>query len=1035
MSGEFPQGFEAVIDLLDDYAHHLAPEIDALKSSFRLATYHAYDPKGLKPKTIKMEDGEWPLRFYLRTLDGDIPVLQGKQPKQLRTWKLDRSFKPAEDKAKTLHLTTWVQLTDAVWDDKNEMAAAGFDYTGDLAPLSRSAREVFAKNLGDIEPPRYIVDGGAFLRSLAHHCTYDAQGDYYPKWIAGKENKLPYQGNLSPEYLANVGGEEEVTLQKGKLYALQFSATDAHFFELRGKKGALHRTLLFSVLAGAPPPYTAKKEIEKKRHVVYLVHAADGLQDEWKGNVRKVYGKDPGHTFTRIVDPQAMVEAASGKKVSVDLGLKDDFDWFVEMVKQYFPLRLHVYDTSWMEPKGVLQLDGVQKQLREEIQRVLKEEAGKHRGTTNAALDEQVRKFLDGNRKLVIIPQGYPTGEHSRFVGFDNYYAYERHLDTGTVAIMPIEDYLFALAVGDLARQVYKDTAWLIPFIKYTMIALGAFATLGTGAFLSGASVAALRSWVVQYAREKITAEVLEKIIVEKLYPALIALTVELELKIFSNNPEDTAGRVAAFAHGFFLGYLRDTLYDHFVKHLLIDNVKHAMMPREVRMALAVKNLYHVIDRFQRVVHTLENELDSAALHNGVKKFEGVATHLVRGVALLVSAIYYLPHDQAKPLLDVFGLDADKKPPDPDRWAAEAQKQLTNISRTLQDLLKLRNIDELLEDLKTSKVLKAAGALAVLEPEIIWGIEYTWEKHSPLKGKGWATFLGLLFLTLGMLDAQTEGHKVFKPMFALVSDMLKNLWNGTAEQEEKYGRLVGKIFGSVVLNNTMFGKDTPLGKLMHDRPVVGSVVWGNLKAGPIDVFLELLFNRYIELYERVTKVVHKIDSKDKVKDLLTRGINGLADEKLDRLDSSGISWGHLSEFHDDTQVASLQRIGIAVIRLHEIVTGNLRQYVSAKYGDDLKPYREDLAAFDKLAKTVGVDFHKIAEDNVVGVYHQMAHHLRLALDELKEVFRELSEGFTRSGFSWLHLFKVLGFEVGDYRKLQDEIMKAGQEELKAFKKS
>jgi hypothetical protein len=350
----------------------------------------------------------------------------------------------------------------------------------------------------------------------------------------------------------------------------------------------------------------------------------------------------------------------------------------------------------------------------------------------------------------------------------------------------------------------------------------------------------------------------------------------------------------------------------------------------------------------------------------------------------------------------------------------------------MQELLKLPTIDRLLEDLKTSKVLAAAGALAVLEPEIIWGVEYTWEKHSPLKGKGWITFLGLVFLTLGMIDAQTEDHKVFKTIWTLVSDMLKSVWGGSAEQEEKYGRLVGKIFGSVVINNTMFGKDTKLGKLMHDKPIIGSIAWGNLKAGPIDVFLELLFNRYIELYERVTKVVHKVDSKQKVKDLLSRAINGLADEKLDRLDSSGISWGHLTEFHDDLPVATLQRVGIAVVRLHEIVEGNLRQYIEHKYGDDLKPYHDDLVAFDKLAKATGVDFHQIAQKNVVDVYHQMAQHLRLALDELKKVFEALSEGFTKDGFSWLHLLKVLGFDVGDYRKLQEEIMKAGKEEMKAL---
>ena len=34
----------------------------------------------------------------------------------------------------------------------------------------------------------------------------------------------------------------------------------------------------------------------------------------------------------------------TGKTAAGDLGLKDEFDWFVELVKQYFPERFHVYD-------------------------------------------------------------------------------------------------------------------------------------------------------------------------------------------------------------------------------------------------------------------------------------------------------------------------------------------------------------------------------------------------------------------------------------------------------------------------------------------------------------------------------------------------------------------------------------------------------------------------------------------------------------------------------------------------------------------
>ena len=504
-------------------------------------------------------------------------------------------------------------------------------------------------------------------------------------------------------------------------------------------------------------------------------------------------------------------------------------------------------------------------------------------------------------------------------------------------------------------------------------------------------------------------------------------------LNFFSDDPNDLPGRWLAFARGFFHGYVYDTIYDHLVNHVFLDTITKG--PREVRMVMAAKKVFATVDKMLDIVHTLEQELDDNAIQQGLNHFKGAAGKLAEGAAMLFSAIYYLPHDQAEPLLKMFGQNAAGQPPDPKLWAAEAQRQLGHVTALLGKLAHLKSAEEVLEELKSSKALKALMVVAVLEPQIIWGVEYAWHKHMP-KGTGWPTFLFVALAGILYLDHVTD-DKFAIVLSDLIVDLLRNFPGATAERAELVGKLIGDFYGGMVMNNTVWsegdldhgGKKKPslLAKWRMSEPLSGSTVWGNVKWGPIDSILELLFNRYLFLFEKLKKVPGEVG---KARDFIADSVQSMSDKKLDEE-----GWGHLKDFHDDSHKGlSMKQIGLAIVKLRKQLAVDLDSFLKHHH-KDIEEYQNDIVAFNRLVEKSGFDFHVPAnEKEAKFLYHQMLRHLYLALDSLAEALRLLFEPFTKSGFSWIRLLQELGLDVGDLSKLQDEVMKKAKDELQSFKK-
>lgn len=1104
--GDFPDGFDSVIRTLDLYLHTYHDDLDLNASRFSLGTYHAYDPKDLKPKRIRKGDAIYPFQFFVRWVDSSIPVIwpDGKPADWEGRWNLDPKFRPPMDKAHAFHLLAWVSiLTDMYRDSKEEMKRNGFPYVGDIGDLSESARKKFARNLDEIDPPEYIVDGYAFLRTLANVATYDDFGEYYSKWLPDKANQQPWIKNVSPMYIGQVG--KEITLRKGMTYTLHASADDLVIYRL----GGISRQLLYtaSMDGRLPAKGQTASPPKKKPQDVILVYAADGLEKEWKEKKRETYTKSGKRSLRRAVDPEAMVKDAvsdaHGKDLENYLDIQSGQDWVITMIKLYFPHRFHVFSTAALPPDTRKWVEMLDISLRKEIRRVIEEEKGQNRGVMTPQDKERIDKFLAGNDGHVVMPQLYPTemgGKDSkevisRFIGWDNRFAYMMALDTGHVERMPVEDFLDAMARKDLAKLVYDATKGWIPIMEYTAyiaaFAVGGWTGIGAGAFatgevvggevilgetaLEGATYHGFRAWVTRYATKELTLKALREA-AKRIAPLVVAAVMDLLATLATMSPkvarhiyklffapsaflpDPTAGdveqfaiKVKAFAEGFFGGYIHDAITEHIFKHVLEEGITKG--PREVRMVKAIASVTNAVDKFLPIVNRLKRELDEEAIKLACGHLADAASRVARGAALLLSAVYYLPHDEAKEILGALGLDKDGKAPDPDTWSVEANTQIRKVIDAIANGIKsnLNDAQSILEFAKNPYVVGAAAVLGAMEAELILKVE---NKTFPWIKKAWKDphvkaffFIALVPMVIAAGTAAVMTHEGLKSILKDGVKGLVSLLGRTPEEARFNGRLVGAVFGGFFLNNRLFGHDTPIGKHMEKNALSGGFIWGNLKFGIIDAIFKVIFHRYVHLYDRLRAIKKELaPQQDKVLNMIRsiRAQKGDVPSEVpvprwaEGQPSPGkVSWGHLAGF-EKIDAVPLKDIAHAIIALRQMVLEDINLFLKMKYDGDLKRYKDDVEAFNDMTKNFGFDIHQVTEKldpkQLEMLYHQMAHHLFLALEELAEALKSLLAPFTKSGFSWLTLLEQLGLHLGDINQVQQEVMKAARSEFQLLRK-
>jgi hypothetical protein len=1051
-----PDSLAGLFDVIDWYFANFT-EVHPQLAKMIYGVYAAYDPVKHAPAKVVVPGTKGkrslPFRYFVATY-ADHPIFVGNHyadpdldsEEVNGEFKVDRTWDYPYDLEEPgqMHLLTWERLADAVEDDENEMWRSGFPYAIPMAKLTHDFREsIYSKNIDEIhERPKGVGEESSikFLRALATGCTYNGKGEYFPKWKPGKENRPPYETNTSSPFVDEAFLELE--LMKDQLYVAITGPLGLILYRIVDDAQLGHRR---EYAGGIPESqYLDTESIKKKGKIpyeMYWIVTADGTEKPPKHTKRKTKGV-PGDTSTiEVVDPEAIVIDTIGKKGAAELGLSAPFDWFVELVALRFPERFRVIDlrghhNTWKLWGGVplnAARDGVHPMIKKALDSGKSTDFGVFSAAARAKIEEAMK-----DENLLVLPQGLPTGSE-RLIGVDSTYAYLRSLESGLISVMPIDGYLSALAASSFGAELYESTKWIIPMAK-AVAYTAAIAVGGWAAVEYGATAAGVRAWATNYARKEITNKVLWGV-VKRFGPALAAKLADLVLALWddTDDPADTAGVWRAFANGFFQGYVVQTLYDNLYKK--VEKIVTAG-PKEYRMAVTITKVYHAMDKLQAVFSRLEDELDEAGVQKAIQNFQKSVEHLIKGVALLVSAVYYVEHKDAASMLDLFGRGGPKKEaPTAEEWEAEASAHVAKIAENIDDAFKkLGSIDDIIGEIRDNKAVMTGAVLLVMRKQLASVIKYTWthRKGKPPEKKPinykrkvafYAAAIGAVLL-LAADDGDTTGvvgevaHDAVHDMIVLVSEMVSGFPGKNEDQARLYGKIVGNLLGGFVLDRFLFKDDHAFRKVM-DAPIIAPTLKNNLKHGVVKGFLALIFKRYLSLYNDLVK--NGILSKPRRETEFASLVNEIREIELKK---KGME--HLAAFESESEKSmSLQDLALALISYHRVVQEDGIEILKKHYGDEVTRLKDDLKAAAKLSDELGIT--GFAEEQAKALFVVMNTHLQLAVSELAEAVKGLFEPFTENGhFSWMMLLKELGFDVGDISQIQNEVRKMYADRLSDF---
>lgn len=415
--------------------------------------------------------------------------------------------------------------------------------------------------------------------------------------------------------------------------------------------------------------------------------------------------------------------------------------------------------------------------------------------------------------------------------------------------------------------------------------------------------------------------------------------------------------------------------------------------------------------------------------------------HLVKGTALLMSAMYYVEHKDAASMLDLFGRGGQaKEPPTVEEWEAEATHQVAAIAATFTGLLdEFDSIDDVIAELRNNKKIMAGAVLGVLRTQIFSVIKYTWRHRNgktaktPLKSKRkWAFYAlaigAVLLMSSDSGDGKNETEDVLgellHKMFSLLKQAASDFPGRSPPEAELYGKIVGNLLGGFVLDRFLFKDNHPFRKVF-DAPVIGATLKGNLRHGVVKGFLALIFKRYLSLYNDLVK--HGVLSTARREEEFASLVNDVRDAELA---NKGLD--HLATFESDSEKSmSLADLAKALLGFHKVLQDDGVELLQKHYGGTIERLKEDLAATSRLSDDLGIT--GFAEEHVKALFVVMNTHVRLAMSELSQSVSELFRPFIADGhFSWMMLLKELGFDVGDVSQIQNEVRKLYADRLGGF---
>jgi hypothetical protein len=1046
-----------ILDVIPEF-FKIHRALDPTKLDVFMGQYKAYSPdqrtrKASRTKSIDFGKGvSLPFGYFVEYDLESIPFLSSGSKVE---------WQPSGKMAK-FHLQEGHRLADIVVDSEQEMRACKFRWAKNIAELSDETRQEFKRPLAEItfmpdtgttSSPEQI--GGEFIRDLAELCTYDEDGKYYPKWKWKKTEKHPKPPAVldvttaDPNYFKRIFREQ--VLMRDRIYVAVFSVAQYELYLLDVKDGVLKEKVVYHLVDS----YTAQqheadlKSAEKIAFFFYTMHGTASYNPpEFK--TADAHQK----AAQRLADPAAMVRSRKAKKELSHV--KDDFDWFVEMVELFFHDRFYFIDMAEVKKSFGMFVgpDLFQKQVAAAIYDALFEYTGNDPVTV--ATRVKVKKLANDPNWLVI-PRGYQTLMHSRFVGI-NYqesphmsgpWCYFRDIVDGHCWKLPLLNVVKNLLVESVAKDVWEATRGMIPIIEAVVwggTAVMAFEIVGP-------------RFIYDHVKKKLGKEALRQLIRKEILPAVVAAVTELVTDIFGWSS------MAAFAKGFFDGYVVHAIYQHFVEHLETYATEG---PLEYRLAKALWHLHKIIDSLMQKIELLREELsidtERRQLQEGLEHFEKFGVHILQGAMLLGSALYWLEHKDAAPFTEAMIETASGKGPDLKQWNSEAANGLAGfiqgitaaivdpdkLSRAAEKAeIKLEFADDLLRPLFSHPV---AGAF------VVGGALYTGVfllgkslgaliKRLPRKSWLVTVLVASLLLKSDQASDQAAGDestagKILDHILQFFEGALKDMFVGDAKRARFLGEMTGSLWGAVMVDGALHHGKEKVDHLFKNKKILSGVAKVstfhadvNLHHGKIGWALgalKLLLYRYLSFYDEL--VTHGIFAQKRDESAFAKLLNDIDEMRL-RQTLKDRNLEHLVEFKSDSETRiTFEKIGLALVTVHDRLEQDQKEYLQKTYGSDIERYKKDLASFAQTLDEVGVgkwidDREKWLKENYQMVYHHFVLHLRAAVHQLILAMGELFVGFTKNGYSWISLLQELGLQLGEVSQLTDKL----HSELELFK--
>ena len=749
---------------------------------------------------------------------------------------------------RSLHIL--IQRADLAWDDYDSMVGSGFDYARDVAGLSPGLRQRnFRTSLPSVKVP-YSISGGhveRFHRKAALRATYAKWQEgydgyvYYPKWSqetpTDESARVFSVDNLSDEYLRQ--NLWEPVLRRRRYHLAILLGNDLAVFRLAadgeteeiGAVPVLHSPGFGDSASNLSQIALRIEKLSEKtgtRPRAVFFYVEDGGADDperpseidRKASIR--FDPDFGlNQYEQIVDPRAMVKSRWGQKPSDpdegDYAKFDDWDWFAEMLKLYFP-----------EPMGEIHFNrAVPGLVREQAYlKPMRRAAEKAEGPFKKRIQRAIRR-LDRRENLLVLAQGAPLlAEHLRFVGTYGHGVMFRNQRDKTVVLYPLSYVEHNLKIQGISSRVYQNTRGMIPIMQ--AVVYGGLAAVALPLIGVQGLVAAGKHYVKDYLWNEATKRFFKKHVYERFRTTIITYLVEGVMSLFPESKANTtANKIYRLIYGFVKGYSTDTI-DSLLqgyKSRALSVVRYYEWGRlVVRVEAAVRKLLGKIDRLAALV----TDKVAAALQ---LNFSKAIQELGNGFSMLFSSLYFLEYEFVDEPLSALSEIGGLAMPTETEWEARRKERHQALCETYGKAIQ-----------KAEKAASGVGApssrVASLGPESGTGLTssnlylQTLEKLDETvlaeereriralrkkKVKHPAT-VGLVGLIGGVdvlshADFVSDGKKALETAIDVLTRPIRSnpLKAYKPKDAERFGQILGHLFGVMAINKGIFKKGTLLG--------------------------------------------------------------------------------------------------------------------------------------------------------------------------------------------------------------------------------